>query len=57
MPQAVKAHHTGQARAACDSRNATGLQLKLTDNLVAPVVIVAHNRVHYLAKCLMKLLG
>jgi hypothetical protein len=51
-----KVHHIGQARAACDRRSAAGIKLHVTDKLVAPVVIVAHNRVHYLAKCLMTLL-
>lgn len=51
-----KVHHIGQARAACDKRTSAGISLRVTDKLVAPVVIVAHNRVHYLAKCLMTLL-
>jgi hypothetical protein len=53
---AAQVQHVGQARSACDKRSGQGISLKVTDALVAPVVIVAHNRVHYLAKCLMTLL-
>ena len=49
-------HHVGMARHACDKRDATGIKLHVSEKLVAPVVIVAHNRVHYLAKCLMNIL-
>lgn len=41
------------ARAACDKRSSAGIKLRVSDKLVAPIVIVAHNRVHYLAKCLV----
>lgn len=46
-------HHIGMARAACDKRSSAGIKLRVTDKLVAPIVVVAHNRVHYLAKCLV----
>lgn len=50
------AHHTARAKAACDTAGAPGLQIQHTADLVAPVVIVAHDRVHYLARCLMTVL-
>jgi hypothetical protein len=53
---AALVHHVGQARSACDKRSGPGITLKVSDALVSPVVIVAHNRVHYLAKCLMTVL-
>jgi hypothetical protein len=50
-------HHIAQAGSACDKHNGTqGLQVPLSEALVAPVVIVAHKRVHYLAKCITTLL-
>jgi hypothetical protein len=52
-------HHIAQARGStCTPRNNTlGLVLHHNDTrLVAPVVIVAHQRVHYLARCLTILL-
>lgn len=56
-----KPHYVAQAGSACVNQqhnNASqGLVLKSNDTrLVAPVVIVAHKRVHYLAKCLSTLL-
>lgn len=59
LPQSInfKPHHQAQVGAACLVHPQTdGLQLNVTDQLVAPVVVVAHNRVHYLAKCLTSLL-
>ena len=48
--------------AACDSYTSThnssapgGLQLNVTDRLVAPVVILAHARANYLAKTVLEL--
>jgi hypothetical protein len=51
-------HHVGRARSACDKQGGAGIKLDAAANsgLVAPVVIVAHNRVHYLAHCLMTVL-
>lgn len=54
--QAGTVHHVGKAKAACDAGGSTGLRLPHASSLVAPVVIVAHDRVHYLAKCLMTVL-
>jgi hypothetical protein len=55
VPQA-QAHHVSQAHSACDTQSGPGINLAVSEALVAPVVIVAHNRVHYLAKCLMTVL-
>lgn len=56
-PAQFAAHHTARAKAACDGATGTpGLQIQHTKELVAPVVIVAHDRVHYLARCLMTVL-
>lgn len=54
--QQLLVHHAGQARSACDNRGGVGLRVNVTADLVAPLVVVAHNRVHYLAKCLVLLL-
>lgn len=41
----------------CQAGSAKGLLLNETDDtLISPVVVVGHNRVHYLARCLMALL-
>lgn len=56
MMQAGTVHHVGKAKAACDATGSTRLRLPHASSLVAPVVIVAHDRVHYLAKCLMTVL-
>jgi hypothetical protein len=52
----VQVHHVSQAHSACDKRSGSGIKLAVSDTLVAPVVVVAHNRVHYLAKSLMTVL-
>lgn len=55
-PQFVP-HHITTPGDACARRNGTlGLHLPATRDLVAPLVIVAHSRVHYLAKCISTLL-
>lgn len=51
-----KAHYMGQARSGCDPGAAAGIKLELNEHLVAPVVVVAYNRVHYLARSLMHIL-
>eukprot|EP00878_Enallax_costatus_P016777 GHUV01017607.1.p1 GENE.GHUV01017607.1~~GHUV01017607.1.p1 ORF type:complete len:296 (+),score=17.89 GHUV01017607.1:242-1129(+) len=39
----------------CQQGAAQGIQLDVTDSLVSPVVVVAYNRVHYLAKAMMSI--
>jgi hypothetical protein len=51
--------HVAKLGSACDSYNSSAphaLQLERTDtSLVAPVVILAHARAHYLAKTVLTL--
>jgi hypothetical protein len=50
--------HVAQLGSACERLNsstANGLHLNVTDSLVAPVVILAHARAHYLAKTVLTL--
>jgi hypothetical protein len=50
--------HVAKLGSACDNLNssaANGLRLNVTDSLVAPVVILAHARAHYLAKTVLTL--
>lgn len=49
-------NHRGQVGAACEGLNRTRLQLNTTGDLVAPVVVLSHDRPGYLAKTLMTLL-
>lgn len=49
-------HHIVTATSVCDKRGASGLSLNVTDELVAPLVIVGHNRPGYLAKTMMVLM-
>lgn len=46
--------HEGDA--VCQSSAAKGIQLQITTSLVSPVVVVAYDRVHYLAKAMMSLI-
>jgi hypothetical protein len=41
---------------ACNPGTAPGIKLNVTKKLVAPVVVLAHNRPKYLAKTLLQLL-
>lgn len=50
--------HVAKLGAACDNLNSSApnsLRLNLSDSLVAPVVILAHSRAHYLAKTFLTL--
>lgn len=49
-------HHIATHGNVCDKQAAAGLSLNVTPNLVAPLVIMAHNRPGYLAKSLVSLL-
>jgi hypothetical protein len=49
--QHVATHHN-----ICHSHGASGLKLDITDDLIAPVVIVAYNRVGYLARSFIGLM-
>jgi hypothetical protein len=44
------------ANSVCDKRGAAGLTLNITSGLIAPLVIVGHNRPGYLAKTMMILM-
>lgn len=46
-------YHGHEGAGVCEHGAAKGIQLQLKDSLVSPVVIVAYNRVHYLAKAMM----
>lgn len=46
-------HHIVTASSVCDKRGASGLTLNVTDEMVAPLVIVGHNRPGYMAKAMM----
>ncbi|KAF6254359.1 GNT-I family-domain-containing protein [Scenedesmus sp. NREL 46B-D3] len=51
------AHVSSEGTAVCNPGIATGLQLNTADpDLLSPVVVVAHNRVSYLAQTMMVLL-
>lgn len=52
----VHVHHVGQAGNACHASGSRRMTVPLHKELVAPVVVVAHNRVHYLAKAVTNLL-
>jgi hypothetical protein len=43
-------HHIATHQGICDKHGASGLKLDITKDLIAPVVIVAYNRVGYLAR-------
>jgi len=49
-------HHIATHQAVCDKRGASGLTLNVTDELIAPLVIVGHNRPGYLARSIMTLM-
>lgn len=49
-------HVAAEGTKACDKGAAKGLKLNLIAELVAPLVVLGHNRVGYLAHCLMMLL-
>lgn len=49
-------HHIATATSVCDKHGASGLTLDLTDDLVAPLVVVGHNRPGYMAKTIIKLM-
>lgn len=49
--------HVGvEGSTACEKGPSKGLKLDVSAELVAPVVILGHNRVNYLARCMMGLL-
>lgn len=49
-------HHIATHDNVCDKRGAAGLTVNVTEGLVAPLVVVGHNRPGYLAKTMMILL-
>lgn len=49
-------HVATEGPTVCDKGVAKGLKLNVTYELVAPIVVLGHNRVSYLAHCLMVLL-
>lgn len=49
-------HHIVTANSVCDKQGASGLALNVTEDLIAPLVIVGHNRPGYLAKTMMVLM-
>jgi uncharacterized membrane-anchored protein YhcB (DUF1043 family) len=48
--------HIATHTSICDKQGASGLQLNITDELIAPVVVVGYNRPGYMAKTMMTLL-
>jgi uncharacterized membrane-anchored protein YhcB (DUF1043 family) len=48
--------HIATHSSICDKQGASGLQLNITDELIAPVVVVGCNRPGYMAKTMMTLL-
>jgi hypothetical protein len=54
----IDVQHVAQVGSACAGYNSSAphaLHLEITDTLVAPVVILAHARAHYLAKAVLTL--
>jgi hypothetical protein len=49
-------NHRGQVGAACEGLDQTRLRLNTTSSLIAPVVVLSHDRPGYLGKTLMTLL-
>lgn len=49
-------HHVTTHGNVCDKHEAAGLSLNVTEHLVAPLVIMGHNRPGYLAKSVVSLL-
>lgn len=49
-------HHIATHTSICDKQGAAGLSLNVTDVLVAPVIIVGHNRPGYMAKAIMSIM-
>lgn len=50
-------HHVGRPGHSCHtSKGVPRLQVPVSPSLIAPVVVVAHNRPHYLSKCVLTLL-
>lgn len=49
-------NHRGQVGAACQELDQTRLKLNTNSSLIAPVVVLSHDRPEYLGKTLMTLL-
>lgn len=49
-------NHRGQVGVACRGLDSTRLKLNTSSSLVAPVVVLSHDRPEYLGKTLMTLL-
>jgi hypothetical protein len=49
-------HHIATEKAVCDKNGASGLNLNITDDLLAPVVVVGHNRPGYMARTIIQLM-
>lgn len=45
-----------EGTSVCQQGAAKGVQLEITEELISPLVVVAHDRVHYLAKAMLSLL-
>ena len=49
-------HHIATEKDVCDKHDASGLTLNITEDLIAPVVLVGHNRPGYMARTIIQLM-